>query len=63
MAFLISNLLLELIFDLGKWSYGKSTNTSIDHFPKSKIDSESIFEMKNATFLFKNLVCRVSINN
>ena len=63
MDIIISNLLLESIFDFGKWSNWKYTNTLIcvfqfDHFPKSKIDSESKFEMRMSLFLFKILVLK-----
>ena len=51
MYIFISNLLLESIFDSGS---SQTENTQIrvfayfqfDHFPKSKIDSESGFEMR-----------------
>ena len=57
MYILISNLLSESFFDLGKWS---TENMQIrifeyvqfDHFPKTKIDSESRFEMKMSILLF-----------
>ena len=60
MDILISNLLSESIFDFGKWSNRKYENTQIrvfayfqfDHFPKSKIDSKSRFEMRISIFQF-----------
>ena len=57
MDILISNLLSKSIFDFRKWSNQKYTNTRItyfqfDHLPKSKIDSESRYEMRISILLF-----------
>ena len=57
MDILISNLLSELVLDFGKWPNKKYANTRIcvflfDHFPKSKIDSKSRFEMRMSIILF-----------
>ena len=49
MDLLISNLLSESIFDFGKWSNGKSANTSVCG---SKIDPESRIEIRISIFLF-----------
>ena len=62
MDILIWNLLSESIFDFGKWSnwklckYAYLHDFQIDHFSKSKIDSESRFEMRMTIFVFyKNM--------
>ena len=53
----ILNLLSNLIFNNGKWTNWKCSNTRIcvilfDHFPKSKIDLKSRFERRKSIFLF-----------
>ena len=58
MDILILNLLSESIFDFEKGSNWKYANTCIcvfpfDQFPKSKIDSESRFEMRMPYFFTK----------
>ena len=57
MDILISNLLSESIFDIGKWSnwklrkYVYMRNIQFDNFPKLKIDSESRFEMRMSIYI------------
>ena len=60
MDIFILNQLSELIFDFGSGQTENTENTrthifvyfQFDHFPKSKINSESRFEMKMSILLF-----------